>query len=535
MVEDKPTVCISFEPRDEAAALRVAAALREAGIEVVLSSEGGAAAVDGCDLFLPIVSDNTQTQAAGRFRNEWQRAAQRAEAMADDTTFLLPVVVDNTANREARVPPIFRGRPWLRFEVWGSTSPLVARVEAMLERRTAAQAAAQAEQQAQAEALARSVVRAWIKRLPPWVRRLRVVWILTVVVTAGGAVVYQVRRSPATATVSESTADLAVPVVPVERLPGKPRSPAASAGTAPSSNAVPVAAASSGREAAADATSAYSIYHDTNSTRALGAVGSAPPPPVAGGRASDWLPQPPVMRASQMARRLPDDVAEELWADSAPGAPMVVGAVASSGAPGPETLPDNPPAAVVREVLTALWSGQPAVARAELDSTVEGWIESEEFTGPTALLLGLCWAAEAGDKGLEGTAGRSRAEVLWLRALDEVLARRKAQPDDPRLALVEAQVRVLLGQEVGALAALQEFDDSVIGRKLGPQREHLIVWATLGDYAAVMNEVVARFREGKERWTGVRDWLRYDRRFAAWREAMAARERGRERAGGGAQ
>ena len=115
MVEDKPTVCVSFTPRDEAAALRVATALREAGIEVVLTTEGGNDAVESCDLFLPIVSVNTQSQASGRFRNEWQRAAQRATAMHDDSTFLLPVVVDDTANREARVPDVFSSTRLVAF------------------------------------------------------------------------------------------------------------------------------------------------------------------------------------------------------------------------------------------------------------------------------------------------------------------------------------------------------------------------------------------------------------------------------------
>ena len=526
-MENKPTVCISFEARDEAAALRVAAALRDAGMTVVLSSEGGAAAVEGCDLFLPIISDNTQTQSSGRFRNEWQRAAQRAEAMADDTSFLLPVVVDNTANREAKVPAIFRGRPWLRFEVWGSTSPLVARVEAMLERKTVAQAAGQAEQQAQAEAMARSAVRRMLKRLPPWVRRLRLVWVFTFVVLPGGLIAIRVQSGQA-----EQPTGPEVPVVtvqPAERAvrAGPPAAPAKS----PSQPAADVPGPARNAPVATGGPPAtYSQNNDIGASRPFVQIESAVVEPARSGVGGAWQAQPPVRRSGP-PRRLPDEVSAAVLVDVgfAPNLrrdPALAATPAGTDEPGPvgEARPGDRP--LVEEALNAMWTGHPAAARTLLEPHAGDWINTPAFTGPVALLLGLACADEATGDAPAQRAARQRAREFWLVALEQVLARRGSRPEDVHLALIEAEIRSLLGQEVGALAALQEFDDSVAGGKRGPQREHLIVWATLGDYTAVMNEVVARFRDGKERWTEVRDWLRYDRRFEAWRAAMRARESG---------
>lgn len=169
----------------------------------------------------------------------------------------------------------------------------------------------------------------------------------------------------------------------------------------------------------------------------------------------------------------------------------------------------------LQATLAALWSGRPDEALQDMAAVdPKTWWEEEAFRGPVALLEGVCWMARTGDTGLHAA---SRARRAWERALVAVAARRAARPGDLTLDLVEAQVRVLLGDEVGALAALRRWDDSVVGRKAGPQREHLIVWATLGDYATLMEAAIARFRAGKARWSEVQDWLRYDPRFAAWR------------------
>ncbi len=538
--EDKPTVCISFEPRDEAAAQRVASALRDAGIDVRLASEEGAAAVDACDLFLPIVSDNTQTQSAGRFRNEWQRAAQRAEAMADNAGFLLPVVVDNTPNREAKVPAAFHGRPWLRFDVWGATAPLVSRVAAMLERRSAAQAREAAEQQAAAEQLARSMFRRWLKRLPPWVRRLRLVWIVTLVVLPGGALVWRAREAgAATAESAEPTVRSAAAggAAVVSKDDGAPkpdgdRPPAVSQGPG-ARNAAPTGGdrtAATTRDAAVENSASFSDFERST--------------PLAGDgtRSGHWLPQPELPRVSagpvNVFHRTADEA--EVWADVQMNSGETVDRFDESWRPpieeaadkGPEVVdnaevirpgsdPANTPAAV-DAVVFALWRGEPAEAAESVAELGVAWCEGPMFTGPVGVLEGLCWQARQAEL---GEVARQRARLAWAWALEEVLKRRGQTPADVSLALVEAQVQALLGDEVAALAAVREYDDSVEGRRAGPQREHLIVWALLGDYSRLMDELVARFREGKDRWAEVRDWLRYDLRFTAWREAMARRAR----------
>ncbi len=532
MIEDKPSVCISFEPRDEAAAQRVASALREAGIAVVLGSEAGVAAVEDCDLFLPIVSDNTQTQSAGRFRAEWQRAASRAEAMADNATFLLPVVVDNTANREAKVPAVFRGRPWMHFDVWGPTAALVSRVEAMLEKRSAARAQAAAEQEAQAEALARSFFRRWVKRLPAWVRRLKLVWVFTFVVLPGGVIAFRVQQKQAE---DEGSPPIAVPE------PAQPTPSASEGGAAVAAKgALPSLAGGLDSGAAkVDSTeianlAKYSKDGDEEApSQSWSKPSWSPTDEAVDHRAKQpWLPQPverkagaagrPVAVAEQAA--MVERLATERWQR---GGGVYAGGTSVGGTSQEATDPAMDEAAMdsrperpaapdwLQATLAALWSGQPAEALQDLaDVNPKAWWDEEAFRGPVALLEGVCWMARTGDTGLHAA---SRARQAWQRALAAVTARRTVQPDDVTLDLVEAQVRVLLGDEVGALEALRRWDDSVVGRKAGPQREHLIVWATLGDTASLMEEAILRFRAGKARWSEVHDWLRYDPRFAAWR------------------
>ncbi|WP_221032047.1 TIR domain-containing protein [Actomonas aquatica] len=533
MTEDPPSVCISYTPRDKAAAERLAAGLREAGIEVVLTDADEAGLVDGCDLFIPIVSDNTQTQSSGRFRNEWQRAAQRAAAMGDDTSFLLPVVVDNTAQRDAKVPPIFKGRAWLHFEVWGSVTPVVARVEAMLERRARMRAQAAEERRAEAEAFARSWVRRWIKRLPPWVRRLRLVWVFTVVVLPGGVIAWRVQsaRSP-----SPQVADEAVPTVPV--IPVEASSEADPAppirGREERDSSMPEA-----RRGGAPVTSppAYSDYSDSNPEtrgdttpisgrfdRDGGALREWQAQPRA--RGVDGMPRPFTAQQTTMTREeasaaVRDAMVAPLASEDAPKTGNeFVEPLSEAGAEGARGGGGEAEVA-----LRALGAGDWAAAQQAIDTLAdegEGdvWIESDVFTGPLSLLQGVQWAAQIAELGWEA---REHARAAWQQALGTVMARRQARPDEVALALVEAQVRVLLGQEVAALAALREFDDSEVGRAAGPQREHLIVWATMGDYAAMMDALVDRYREGRERWAQVQDWLRYDPRLAAWREQMALR------------
>ena len=75
--------------------------------------------VDNCSLFVPIVSRATESRLEGYFRREWARAADRAQGIANEIPFIVPVTVDDTPAYTAKVPERFkrtqftrpRGRP----------------------------------------------------------------------------------------------------------------------------------------------------------------------------------------------------------------------------------------------------------------------------------------------------------------------------------------------------------------------------------------------------------------------------------------
>jgi TolB-like protein len=135
-------VFLSYASQDAEAAARICEALRAAGIEVWLDQSdlrGGDAwdrrirkQIHGCALFVPVISANTQMRLEGYFRLEWRLAVERTHLMADDTPFLIPVVIDGTTDATARVPDQFRAVQWTRLSL-GETSPaFVERVSRLL-------------------------------------------------------------------------------------------------------------------------------------------------------------------------------------------------------------------------------------------------------------------------------------------------------------------------------------------------------------------------------------------------------------------
>jgi TIR domain len=66
--------------------------------------------VKDCALFVPLISANTESRSEGYFQREWNLAVNRMLDMAEDQSFLLPVVIDDTPERTARVPDRFRER-----------------------------------------------------------------------------------------------------------------------------------------------------------------------------------------------------------------------------------------------------------------------------------------------------------------------------------------------------------------------------------------------------------------------------------------
>ena len=128
-------VFLSYASQDAEAAQRICEALRAAGIEVFFDQSelrGGDAwdqkirhEIHECALFIPIVSEHTQARLEGYFRHEWKLAIERTHHMAEQKPFLVPVVVDDTRDREAFVPDAFRAVQWTRLPR-GETSPAFA-------------------------------------------------------------------------------------------------------------------------------------------------------------------------------------------------------------------------------------------------------------------------------------------------------------------------------------------------------------------------------------------------------------------------
>ena len=125
-------VFLSYASEDAAAALRICAALRAAGIEVWFDQSelrGGDVwdaaikqQIKTCALFLPIISAHTCVRAEGYFRLEWKLAVDRTHLMAADKAFLVPVVIDAIRDADARVPDKFREVQWTR-STGSETSP----------------------------------------------------------------------------------------------------------------------------------------------------------------------------------------------------------------------------------------------------------------------------------------------------------------------------------------------------------------------------------------------------------------------------
>jgi hypothetical protein len=78
---------------------------------------------------MPVISSNTSARAEGYFRLEWKLAVDRSHLMADERKFILPVVIDETRDRDALVPDKFRDVQWTHAAEGRVTPELVARVQ----------------------------------------------------------------------------------------------------------------------------------------------------------------------------------------------------------------------------------------------------------------------------------------------------------------------------------------------------------------------------------------------------------------------
>jgi TIR domain-containing protein len=119
-----PSIFLSYASEDRSAASSIRDAMTAAGLVVWYDENelGGGDAWDKkirrqireCDFFMAVISAQTEARHEGYFRREWRLAVERALDMADDHTFLLPVVIDGTDQSTARVPERFLDVQWLK-------------------------------------------------------------------------------------------------------------------------------------------------------------------------------------------------------------------------------------------------------------------------------------------------------------------------------------------------------------------------------------------------------------------------------------
>jgi TolB-like protein len=107
------SVFLSYASDDREAARAIGDALTSFGLDAW--DQKIRKQIRECDYFMPIISARTEARLEGYFRREWRLAVERTLDMADDHLFLLPVVLDDTNEAQARVPEKFLTVQWLRL------------------------------------------------------------------------------------------------------------------------------------------------------------------------------------------------------------------------------------------------------------------------------------------------------------------------------------------------------------------------------------------------------------------------------------
>jgi TolB-like protein/Tfp pilus assembly protein PilF len=135
-------VFLSYASQDAAAAQKVCEGLRGAGIEVWFDQtelRGGDVwdrnirqQIHDCRLFIAVISAHTDERDEGYFRREWKLAVDRTHDMAEDKAFVVPVVIDGTSERKARVPDSFKHVHWTRLPGGETPRAFVERVRRLV-------------------------------------------------------------------------------------------------------------------------------------------------------------------------------------------------------------------------------------------------------------------------------------------------------------------------------------------------------------------------------------------------------------------
>jgi TIR domain len=218
------SVFLSYASQDRQAAQAIRDTLPGLGLEAWYDEsdlQGGDAwdqkirrQIRECTFFMPLISAQTEARAEGYFRREWRLAVERTLDMADDHTFLLPVVIDGTDQAGARVPEKFLAVQWLRVPGGKPTAAFEALCRRLVsEQTTGGQSPKRAPEQPakpRMQAVARGYpefpreepgqrVRFWFhvigwvfhsgwilfNRFPRWVRVIAVVWLSIALLSKG--------------------------------------------------------------------------------------------------------------------------------------------------------------------------------------------------------------------------------------------------------------------------------------------------------------------------------------------------------------
>jgi TolB-like protein len=223
-------IFLSYTSQDAGAVQRLCAGLRASGLTVWFDQNelrGGDAwdasirrQIRDCALFMPVISANTEARPEGYFRLEWRLAVERFNLMADDHSFLMPVVIDGTNEAGARVPDRFRERQWTRLPGGECTAAFTEQIK-----RTLAAVSAGAPTSTSARAHPQRAAPARSNR--PWmIAALAMASVLVAALIVGLVVSRRHTTTPAPAATATTAALTASPksiaVLPFVNLTGKP-------------------------------------------------------------------------------------------------------------------------------------------------------------------------------------------------------------------------------------------------------------------------------------------------------------------------
>ncbi len=135
-------VFISYAREDLGAVQQLKAAFDAAGIKTWFDMdrlEGGddydrkiQKNIARCSYFIPVLSAATERRLEAYFRREWSYALDRTRNMADEAIFILPVVIDDTDPRGARVPDKFKALHIMQLPGGEPAAEFVQRVQGLL-------------------------------------------------------------------------------------------------------------------------------------------------------------------------------------------------------------------------------------------------------------------------------------------------------------------------------------------------------------------------------------------------------------------